>query len=99
MGYYTKYAISTDSIEHNEQIIQDIIERSEYINPLEEECKWYDHEEDVLEISEKYPTVLIKLEGIGEEPPDMWHKYFKNGQMQTCKAEIVYPEFNESLLQ
>lgn len=51
--------------------------------------KWYAHEADMKVFSKKYPEVVFVLEGKGEEPGDLWKKYFKNGKMQAAYAEIV----------
>ena len=63
-----------------------------------EACKWYEHHEDMVKLSKRYPTILFTLEGEGEESGDIWIKYFKNGKVQRANAQIVFPEFDESLL-
>jgi hypothetical protein len=47
-------------------------------------------------VSLKWPDILFELKGSGDEYDDLWIKYFKNGKMQACYAEIVYPKFNEN---
>ncbi len=64
-----------------------------------DDCKWYTHEDDMLTFSERFPDVVFRLEGIGEEQPDMWHKYFQAGKMQKAQAIITYPEFNPAKLE
>ena len=67
-----------------------------------ERIKWYDHESDMSEISIEVSKALndadlvILVAGEGEESPDFWHKYFKNGKMQTCYSEIVYDPYDEN---
>lgn len=99
MGYYTDYNLSTDSYD-NENIIDEFKQSSENAKyALESEsCKWYDHEKELRKFSKKYPDVLFTLYGQGEEHPDIWYKYFKNGLMQKCEAIITYPKYNESEL-
>lgn len=41
----------------------------------------YEHDYDLIEFSKKYPNALFILDGVGEEYPDIWRKYFKNGKM------------------
>lgn len=62
------------------------------------ECKWYEHESELRAFSEKHPEVLFELWGKGEESGDMWVQYYKNGLMQTCKAVITYPPYDETKL-
>lgn len=55
---------------------------------------WYSHEEDMRLISEKFPTVVFWLSGVGEGYEDLWQKFFLNGCMQEAYAKIVYDEFD-----
>ena len=64
----------------------------------EDVCKWYEHEYDMRLVSRKFPGVLWTLTGEGEESGDLWRKYFWNGKMQTARAELIYPAFDESKL-
>ena len=59
-----------------------------------EGIKWYNHHEDMIKLSKKFPHLLFKLEGEGEESGDIWIKYFLNGKSQTAKAQITFEEFN-----
>lgn len=62
-----------------------------------EECKWYDHEYDMVKFSKLFPDVTFKLSGEGEERDDMWRKYFHNGECEECAVHITYdkPRFIE----
>ncbi len=53
--------------------------------------KWYHHEEDMTTLSKEYPNILFVLEGIGEEFPDAWRKWFYNGVVEASYAKVVYP--------
>lgn len=70
----------------------------EYTIQSGESSKWYDHEEDMLKISKLYPDVVFKLSGEGEEPGDIWVKYFQNGKVQSDKAVIKLAEFDPEKL-
>lgn len=106
MGYSTRYTLE---VHDGEETIHDILEAvGESFEGLDyavdingesiEEAKWYSHEEDMLELSLKYPEVVFLLHGEGEENGDLWNMYFKNGKKQNCNAVVVYEEFDESKL-
>jgi len=63
-----------------------------------DEVKWYDHEENMKELSLKFPNTVFRLHGVGEEQGDEWYKYFKNGKLQTCRAIITFKEYDEGKL-
>ena len=60
--------------------------------------KWYEHNGEMLELSEQFPETVFCLSGKGEESGDLWKSYYKNGKMQYCPARIVFDEFDESKL-
>ena len=63
-----------------------------------ERTKWYTDDKEMLKLSKKFPDVLFKLHGEGEESDDIWERYFMNGKSQYCQAEIVIPPFDKSKL-
>lgn len=67
-------------------------------NPFSGQCKWYENTDDMCNVSKKYPNVLFILTGNGEEPEDMWVKYFMNGKVQIEKAVITYGKFDPKKL-
>ena len=75
----------------------DVIDFLTY-DPFDDECKWYEHTEDMRKISEKYQNVIFSLYGNGEEDGDMWVKYFMNGKVQTEEAVITYADFDPKKL-
>jgi|SRR6478736_37700 len=103
MGYSTSYTLTTLTEDGKartmrEGEIQSYIEDFIDYDPFDDRCKWYDHEEEMKEISKAFPTDLIQLHGEGEESGDIWDKYFLNGKMQICKAQIVLPPFDSDKL-
>jgi hypothetical protein len=60
--------------------------------------KWYEHNNNMKEISKELKDVVLKLRGVGGENGDIWDKYYLNGKVQKCNAEIVIPEFDEGKL-
>lgn len=113
MGYYTRYTMSIDrdtDADYNEfekqkeallvdesvywrKIWGQVIETS-YFDGM----KWYSHDDEMIELSKKYPLVLITLEGEGEESKDMWKKYYLNGKRQHTKARIIFDGFDKKKL-
>lgn len=98
MGYYTEF-----KIELSGDITEDDFnnELEEYGYGFYDECmsaKWYSWEDNMKDISTKYPEVLFILSGQGEENEDMWKAYFKNGKSQIEKAVITYGKFDEGKL-
>lgn len=98
MGYYTHYNIEFSP---RKQEVEQEIEENEDLYALQEDsdsCKWYDHDTDMKSLSNKFPEVLFKLKGEGEEAGDLWHKYYKNGKMQYCPAIVAFEQYDESKL-
>lgn len=60
--------------------------------------KWYDHDEEMIELSLQFPEIVFQLYGDGEENGDTWYKYYKNGKKQYCPAIITYEKYDESKL-
>ena len=87
------------SFDEDEQVFVDEIQSIVGYLPTDDSCKWYSHEQDMLTLSLKHSTALFKVHGEGEDPDDIWDKWFLNGKMQICNAEIVIPDFNPSKLQ
>ena len=75
----------------------DVIDHLTY-NPFNDQCKWYEHTEDMCRVSKKYPNVIFSLYGNGEEDGDMWVEYFMNGKFQVEKAVITYADFDPEKL-
>jgi len=63
-----------------------------------EKCIWETHEKDLRKFSKKHEDFVFSLYGQGEDVPDIWIKYFKNGKMQYCPANITFDNFDEEKL-
>ena len=99
MGYYTRHEL--EIIEGNDfktDYESEICKELDYSHCFEEKIKWYNHKEDMIEFSKKHPNTLFMLSGEGEEQPDMWREYYKNGETHRIVGVVVFEEFNiESL--
>jgi hypothetical protein len=94
MGYNTKYSVTYDFENlSDEQIkeIDDCLIKELGIRDFETDwITWYDHTEDMIDISLKFPNVEFELWGRGEEADDLWREHFLNGVCQLVMAEITY---------
>lgn len=66
MGYYTKYELEVDGDDYLLHA-KAIANESGYCDPFADECKWYDHEANLLKYSKKHPTLTFRLSGEGIE--------------------------------
>ena len=57
-----------------------------------DDAKWYDHTYDMVKFSKVFPNVVFRLHGDGEDRDDMWNEYYHNGEVEECRAQIIYPE-------
>lgn len=96
MGYYTNYEIIAieDPNEEFDDFLWDLADYTDY-KELQEgyatSIKWYDWKEDSIEISKRYPNILFRIQGDGEESDDLWRFYCKNGKSKYI--EMIWPEF------
>lgn len=81
-------------IECNPSIITKTVSNKEYTHLCYEPAKWYNHVDDILALSLKFPEIIFSLHGLGEDNEDMWIKYFRNCQMQECRAQITFEPFD-----
>lgn len=107
MGYYTTFGLSVRNGEVTEEMQTKLKEiQPDYFSDygLEDllegwyNAKWYDWEEDLIELSKTFPTEVFELSGDGEESGDMWRAYFKNGKVQIERAEIRIGDYDETKL-
>lgn len=54
--------------------------------------KWYDHDDDMIEISKEFPDMVFKLYGSGEDFGDEWYTLYRDGNAETIHAELKWPE-------
>ena len=100
MGYYTRYELLVKK--GNTDLVSQFVSENENAayalddnGNSNESCKLYAHENELKIFSTKHPETLFELKGEGEESGDIWVKYFQNGKCQTCKAKLVFDDFDE----
>ena len=59
------------------------------------ECKWYEWDRDLKQVSKRYPHLVFEVEAVGEDFPDIWKARVQNGKSEKVKAQITYPAFKE----
>lgn len=103
MGYYTAYNLHLSNVKPEEEealaleikkmhVFDDGDVREKHYSAY---ARWNDFDRDMLLLSTKFPGVLFTLYGDGEYSDDNWVDYFQDGKEMYCKAEIVYPEFDQ----
>lgn len=56
----------------------------------DDSLKWYDHDEDMVKLSLRFPDYTFILEGEGEDNGDLWRAVYHNGQLECLNVKIVY---------
>jgi len=58
------------------------------------DVKWYDWQSNLEQLTEQYPQITITVDGVGEEPGDIWRARVQNGETKRAKATISFPELD-----
>jgi len=98
MGYYTQYHIAIDrkngQVDYD-KINEDLQKISTYsslnIDEDTDSIKWYDHDDNMIELSRLHPNVLFRVDGVGEEKGDVWRSYYCNGETESAQATLTFP--------
>ena len=102
MGYSTEYTLEYDTPDDYEDIKDFILKSTDHLIEYEIEDLlgggsltggWYEHEEEVLELSRGFPATIFVLYGTGSEQGDVWKKRFINGEVEIIRATLVFPDF------
>lgn len=106
MGYYTYYAMEAKNTKTGAYLDEAleakicqrlyeiskgaIIEDDSFYGCLGDSLKWYNHRDDMIDLSKEFPDVIFMLEGEGEERDDNWRLYVQNGEWEEVYATIVW---------
>ena len=90
MGYHTAYSLEVQNAtkEQLDSVLAFLGDRGVIGYALDEEfgccdtVNWYDHDEDMIAASNRFPNILFCLHGEGENNGDLWNKYYYSGKMQ-----------------
>jgi len=96
MGYYTHYTLSMplDAQEAFRQWLQPDSDQAFALcedGTSNEQCKWYEHERDMAELSKLCPRALFILDCLGEDGA-RWRVYAKGGNTGRVEPRLDWPE-------
>lgn len=107
MGYYTDYTLdvyqsqgSFDRDELNRAVMEidgGTFEEWGDLSWYASDQKWYSQRRDMYELSLKFPNLLFRVHGNGEDEDDLWDEYWQDGSYEEQYAEI--PPFDPSQMQ
>ena len=95
MGYYTEFSLHSVSGGNVDRADVEFAIEAEYGYPGllgGEGQKWYSFDDDMQRVSSNFPGTLIVIEGCGEEYPDLWRAYCKDGVVIKVNANITYSD-------
>lgn len=101
MGYYTWFTLSIleDPANQEENFYEELDKKIGRVAELKEygaiDAKWYDWESDMIELSKKFPKIMFRLDGSGEEQFDVWDCHFCNGRSYYRKIQTYWEPFDE----
>lgn len=106
MGYYTYFEITIPAKADIDNIMDKLTALSNYAFDKTgstaktktfatvDTCKWYNHEADMINLSEMFPKILFQVDGDGEESDDVWRTYYLNGKSQSVEVKLTYGKVN-----
>lgn len=56
----------------------------------EDTMKWYDHDDDMMQLSVQFPNYYFLLNGQGEDHEDQWRKVYHNGKIICSQMIRMY---------
>lgn len=100
MGYTTYFNLEMENYTDEQRLaIAELVEENDF--PMDwyngndywdGEGKWYEHQEDMINLSKQFPEVLFILSGEGEDREDNWREYYRNGKVAISWGRIVYDD-------
>ena len=102
MSYLTQYSLEYDTPDDDLDIKDFVLKSNGDLIDFEVEAllrggtltaSWYEHEEEMLDLSRGFPATIFILYGIGSEQGDVWKKRFINGVVEIIRATLVFPDF------
>lgn len=109
MGYYTQYGLTMEQVKGAPPFDKEALDAEiRRMNVFGDDGsvdygfyaydKWYEHEQDMLLLSARFPNALFTLEGDGEDSDDRWQDYYLGGRVMHGGIEIIYNAFDPAKL-
>lgn len=105
MGYNTSYSLTAEGTpEAVEKFNTDLAASSKYNEDITDllscgclDGKYYDLSDEIKTAAQRHPDVLVILQGIGEDPGDVWEMRCRGAEYE-CHAWVMPPFTNPVLL-
>lgn len=63
---------------------------------MQDECKWYNHQEELEAASAKHRDIVFVLDGEGSDAGDIWREFYLNGKLiHRWRPDITPPEWGD----
>lgn len=105
MGYYTDFCLDFQGVKEDQRSAltveiekMNIFDGGNIDDGFFCNAKWYDHNEDMLLLSTRFPNILFSLHGYGEDSGDIWLNYFKAGRVMYEGLKLIQQDFDENQL-
>lgn len=101
MGYLTHFSFfhikgPEEQYQSLLQEIEDLVGDKQVTEDETFQGKWYSSDEDLKELSKKYPDLVFEVFGDGEDADDKWHQFWNNGEVMTEGLEFsIYKDIEE----
>lgn len=102
MGYYTYYSLDIQNSTNDDiaKVVRYLKEKDIIGYALDEALcpadgvTWYEHHEDMIDLSMEFPNLYFVLHGEGDDREDIWDAHYQNGIFQELYASIVMPDID-----
>jgi hypothetical protein len=97
MGYYTSYESEFTPSNEMIEVMSEISQYNDGVCFDGDEAKWYNFWEDIKDFSVRFPnrTFIWKCQG---EFDSLYKAYARNGKTAQINGNVVFEDFNETML-
>lgn len=58
-------------------------------------AKWYNFNDNLTDLTKSFPHINVDLESKGEDDDDVWKMRYRNGESESVKGYIAFPDFKK----